>query len=251
MAKEILIAVHRAGNCKFQPNSLAAIHECWMKGHIPEVDIQLTQDKIAVLAHDDSIERICQGSPKLIISALTYSELMNHPLCSGDGLKHTIPKLEEIFKQMKLSANRLVLLDLKNDFAYASVFALANRYEVSEQIHFLAPSKEIAQVIRNSLPKSKIHLRFTKFSKAFKSNSKESCIDSFLYFPQNGLVDDVIEHPTDSSLSYFCELARSNGKKCGVVMLDQKIDEKVVRALKKAGVTLFLVGNSESLTNNS
>lgn len=79
-------------------NSLAAIQQAIdLDIDMVELDVRMTSDGVLVLMHDASIDRTTNGSGS--VSSLTYEELQQYRLLSGDGLSdETIPTLEEALR---------------------------------------------------------------------------------------------------------------------------------------------------------
>lgn len=76
--------------CYVPENSLLAFQKAIDHGYGIELDVQLTKDKIPVVAHDYSLNRVCGKDIK--ISDLTYEELTQYKLFNS---KEGIPTLEE------------------------------------------------------------------------------------------------------------------------------------------------------------
>lgn len=74
-------------------NSMAAFRKAVEAGYGIELDVQLTKDKIPVVFHDFTLERVCGGAGK--VRDYTYEELQKFQLC---GTCEKIPKFEEFLK---------------------------------------------------------------------------------------------------------------------------------------------------------
>lgn len=74
-------------------NSLRAFDRAVQAGFGMELDVQLTKDKVAVVFHDDTLERICGAEGR--VCDYTYEELQRFRLCGSD---QTIPKFEDVLK---------------------------------------------------------------------------------------------------------------------------------------------------------
>ena len=71
-------------------NSMAAFRKAVEAGYGIELDVQLTKDKIPVIFHDFTLDRICGVSGR--VDAFTYAELQQFTLLQS---KERIPKLED------------------------------------------------------------------------------------------------------------------------------------------------------------
>lgn len=72
-------------------NSMAAFRKAVEAGFGIELDIQLTKDKVPVVFHDMTLQRICGVEGK--VCDFTYEELKQFSLCKS---KERIPKFEEV-----------------------------------------------------------------------------------------------------------------------------------------------------------
>ena len=100
-------------------NSMAAFRKAVKKGYGIELDVQLTKDRVPVVFHDFTLDRICGKEGK--ICDYTWEELKELRLCqSGEG----IPRLEDV---LKLVDGRVPLIvELKVEWMDISVCAVAN-----------------------------------------------------------------------------------------------------------------------------
>ena len=76
-------------------NSLAAIRKAVEAGYGIEFDVQLTQDRIPVVFHDETLKRVCglEGN----VRDYTYAELSQFPLLGTD---ECIPTLQEVLDEV-------------------------------------------------------------------------------------------------------------------------------------------------------
>ena len=99
-------------NASYTPeNSLTAFQRAIDYGYGIELDVQLTKDKVPVVAHDYDLKRAC-GEDRLI-SSLTFDELSNYPLFNST---ETIPSLEEVLTLV--DGQVPVLIELKVELNY-------------------------------------------------------------------------------------------------------------------------------------
>lgn len=77
-------------------NSLAAFRKAVKAGYGIEMDVQLTKDKVPVVFHDFTLERICGREGK--VCDYTFQELKQFRLC---GSEERIPGFEEALRNIK------------------------------------------------------------------------------------------------------------------------------------------------------
>ncbi len=77
-------------------NSLAAFQKAVKAGYGIEMDVQLTKDKVPVVFHDFTLERICGREGK--VYDYTFQELKQFRLCDSE---ETIPGFEEALRTIK------------------------------------------------------------------------------------------------------------------------------------------------------
>lgn len=102
----------RKGYWKEAPeNSLKAIKAAKnMSADIIEIDIKKTADGVLILMADETVERTCYGyGEKTAVSEMTYEDISKLRLLDGEGgptakkTQETVPTLEDVFKDRKLS----------------------------------------------------------------------------------------------------------------------------------------------------
>ncbi|MDO5444813.1 MAG: glycerophosphodiester phosphodiesterase family protein [Eubacteriales bacterium] len=87
-------------------NSMEAFRLAAEKGYGIELDIRLTKDGYVVVFHDDTLDRVCGISGKVI--DYTYSELKEFRLCGSD---ETIPLFSDVLAM--INGRSSVLCELK------------------------------------------------------------------------------------------------------------------------------------------
>ena len=83
-------------------NSMSAFCRAVEAGYGIELDVQVTKDKIPVVFHDFTLQRVCGQEGK--VCDYTYEELQKFRLCKSS---ETIPLFEDV---LKLVAGRFLLL---------------------------------------------------------------------------------------------------------------------------------------------
>ena len=82
--KDTMVSVGHRGWYKAPENTLAAYRESYNQGFkYVECDVQFTKDGVAVLLHDDTIDRTSNGSGYL--SQMTYAELLQYDFSYDDS----------------------------------------------------------------------------------------------------------------------------------------------------------------------
>lgn len=137
----------RKGYWKEAPeNSLKAIKAAENIGaDIIEIDVKKTADGVLILMADETVERTCYGyGEKTVVSEMTYDEISKLKLLEGEGgpktekTEETVPTLEEVFKNKKLSY--LASSALHTDF---SLLMLDASFEDRNEIYNLAKEQNM------------------------------------------------------------------------------------------------------------
>lgn len=100
-------------------NSLAAFKKAVEAGYGIEMDVQLTRDKIPVVFHDFTLERICGREGK--VSDYTWQELKEFKLCDSE---ETIPGFGEVLKTV--NGRVPLIVELKVEWLDHSVCPIAD-----------------------------------------------------------------------------------------------------------------------------
>lgn len=101
-------------------NSLRAFKKAVDAGFGIELDVQLTKDRIPVVFHDFTLERVCGVEGKL--SRRTWQELQELSLCGTD---QKIPKLEEVLEL--IDGKVPLIVELKIESADVSLCPAVDR----------------------------------------------------------------------------------------------------------------------------
>ena len=81
-------------------NSLKAFSRAVEAGYGIELDVQMTKDRVPVVFHDFTLERVCGRKGK--VSDYTYQELQKFRLCASD---ERIPKFEDVLRLVDARAS--------------------------------------------------------------------------------------------------------------------------------------------------
>lgn len=101
-------------------NSMAAFEKAIEAGYGIELDVQLTKDKIPVIFHDFTLQRVCGVEGK--VAEYTYEELQQFSLC---GSEQKIPKLADF---LQLAGGKVpLIIEYKLPSMQAEVCAIADK----------------------------------------------------------------------------------------------------------------------------
>ncbi|MEQ6120237.1 glycerophosphodiester phosphodiesterase family protein [Reichenbachiella sp. MALMAid0571] len=148
----VLVAAHRGVQSSFPENSIAGIQRALDIGaDIVEIDVRVTKDEIAVLMHDDDIDRTTNGSGSL--NKFTFAELQSFRLV--DTLVHAqefkIPTLEDVLKLE--TGDAFFYLDLKNSLKELDVILeKVMEMKASDRVIFYVKDYGSVRKIRKLMP---------------------------------------------------------------------------------------------------
>ncbi|GFN34108.1 glycerophosphodiester phosphodiesterase [Paenibacillus xylaniclasticus] len=154
----VLISAHRGDVENAPENSLPAVLHAIDKGiQSVEIDVQLTQDGVAVLNHDATLQRMAGVNSR--VSDLTYAQVKQ--LIIGheeDGTPVGIASLEEIMAEAK--GRIKLLLDLKpygsSEPLVREVIRLIRAYEMEEEVYIQSFDSAMLRQIRGIDPDIRI-----------------------------------------------------------------------------------------------
>ncbi|KAL5018305.1 hypothetical protein ScPMuIL_004027 [Solemya velum] len=135
------VIAHRGGGADSPENTIEAIKQAAKNGADGvEVDLEFTKDGVAVLIHDDTVDRTTDGKGR--ITELTYSHVLtlnasnNHP--HQDQFKITrIPTLEECIK-VCIRRKLKLFIDCKSTDSKKTSDVLISMFEKYPKLHNLA-----------------------------------------------------------------------------------------------------------------
>lgn len=113
-SNHVMVAAHRAAHDIYPENSLPAIERAISLGvDVIEIDVRLSRDGIPILMHDESVDRVTDGSGK--IGQLTFAQIAALHLKGPDG-RATELRVPTLYEAMKAAKGRILVdLDLKTD----------------------------------------------------------------------------------------------------------------------------------------
>jgi glycerophosphoryl diester phosphodiesterase len=176
--KPVLVAAHRAAHDIFPENSLAAIERAIVLGvDIIEIDVRLTRDGVPILMHDDTVDRMTDGTGK--VRELTFAQVRELHMKGRDGAPsdHRVPTLSEALRvargrvlvdlDLKTTAIEPVISRVLETGTIDQVLLFNGNYEVLQQFLKIAPdalvfprahSTEQAMVASSTLRPEAIHI---------------------------------------------------------------------------------------------
>jgi glycerophosphoryl diester phosphodiesterase len=104
---EGIVVAHRGRARGDAENTISSLMRLRDTASAVEIDVRLTRDKVAVLMHDDMIDRTTQGSGS--VGEKSYPELAS---IIGEGTP--VPTLEDYLTACSVCALRLILIDVKS-----------------------------------------------------------------------------------------------------------------------------------------
>lgn len=161
---------HRGANYDAPENSIPAF-EYVTRHQAIETDIQTTKDGVWVCMHDDTVDRMTDGSGK--VSELTFEEIQSLRInnfrttdpnaglnmFSDNELK--VPTFEEYLRICK-RRNKKPVCEIKNfkyhKNEYESLFNLVDKYNMKQNMSFICFDKEILMYVRDKYPEMNLHL---------------------------------------------------------------------------------------------
>lgn len=100
-------------------NSMEAFRRAVKKGYGIEMDVQLSKDRVPVVFHDFTLERVCGREGK--VCDYDYEELVQFPLCQSE---EKIPKFEDVLKM--IDGRVPLIIELKIEWLDLTVCPLAD-----------------------------------------------------------------------------------------------------------------------------
>nr|BFD89131.1 glycerophosphodiester phosphodiesterase [Kitasatospora sp. Xyl93] len=138
-AKPLAVA-HRGDPYRFRENTLPSVESALAAGaDAVEVDVQLTRDRVPVLLHDRTLERLW-GDPRPIdrVTADQLAELRHGPLA--------VPTLAEAVKAVAAVDGRRLLIDLDDAAPAAATWSVVTALGAERAVAFCGPAAAMLAV---------------------------------------------------------------------------------------------------------
>jgi len=169
------IILHRGYKGKYPENSRISFEAALKENKSLETDIRVSKDGVCFMIHDDSLDRLFNGSGKIKemtsenLSYFYYKEDKSQGLCS----------LKEMCDLMvENPGNSLIFIHIKESEDIGKVVEILERYSFPERIRFFAVDEieeEFEKIMREKYPKYKIGLYLPENTSNYsKEKFKES-----------------------------------------------------------------------------
>ena len=168
----VLVTAHRGPHNSLPENSIACIKKAIEIGiDIIELDVRVTKDGIAVLMHDNTIDRTTNGEGS--VEKMTFNDLQKLRLLDANKMetKERIPTLDEV---LKLTKNKIFIdLDLKiNLKALKTVIAIVEKNKSEDHLFFYDSEHRVIKRLNKTYPESIIMTKLYNDSKQEKYFNK-------------------------------------------------------------------------------
>lgn len=150
---------HRGNNHAAPENSLPAFRQAIHYGI--ETDIQLTADNRWVVLHDDTVDRMTNGSG--FLDKLSFARLRSFRIDSGSRVTSyakqdlLVPTLEEYLDVCQKNA-KVPIIEIKtdkiNESAYNDLVAIINRYGIRQRAKFISFYLEPLKQVKRRIPEA-------------------------------------------------------------------------------------------------
>jgi len=154
----VFFQAHRGGLDEVPENTMAAFRRAWgIEGAVPEVDVRATRDGVLVCLHDETPARTTNAPAAFrdkAISAIDWADVRQWDAgakFSAEYAGERVPRLEDLFEEMKGRPARRLYLDLKA-VNLDALKALIEEYGVVDQLIFVHGSQEALVEIARKFP---------------------------------------------------------------------------------------------------
>lgn len=232
------VCAHR-GLMAFMPeNTLPSLAAAVAMG-APEIefDLRRTKDGVIVCIHDDTIDRVSDGTG--YVWDMTYEELLQYDFGGkmGDqykGLK--IPTFEQILQAfaghviMNIELKAMGPTDPYPEDVIRHIVALIEQYECTESVYFMSLDHRAFPVLQKVAP----HIRRAPGS---GYNPDLDLVNTALAFGGHKIQFDFAYAGSDEALKELCQRAHALGLRCNIVLAD---DPQLAKHYLSLGVdTIF------------
>jgi len=235
------IFAHRGASIRCPENTLEAFSAAVELGADGiELDVHLTKDGEIVVAHDERLERVSNGTGHINDHTLKELKVLDFGILFGDlekadGTVYRIPTLAEVFLLAKKSALKLNV-ELKNTDRFypelpGKLLTLAKQYEMEELIIYSSFNHYSLMQLKKIDPSAKIGLLY-----------EFGMVDPWVYAKY---VNADAIHPHYSiiaALPETVEYCHENGISVNVWTVD---DPDAIKLMLKRGVDTIITNNLE------
>ncbi|MET9399250.1 glycerophosphodiester phosphodiesterase [Kitasatospora sp. NPDC002965] len=138
--RPVLAVAHRGDPYRYRENTLPSIESALAAGaDAVEVDVRLTRDRVPVLLHDATLERLW-GDPRALdrVTAEQLDDL-------GDG-QYAVPTLAEALKAAEASPTARLLIDLDDPTPAAAAWEAVTGLGAERRVAFCGPATAMLAV---------------------------------------------------------------------------------------------------------
>ena len=157
--------VHRGGGDSERPdNTLKTFVWAWQHGAGVECDCRLTKDGVAIMLHDNTLQRTARNAPKELtsqaVSALTYEQIAEVDVGSYISPKFAaerVPTLEAVLKEMAKYPDARLYVDDKG-VGPKRLAEAARKFGVLERVWYTHCDLSKLKAWRQEVPNGKTRL---------------------------------------------------------------------------------------------
>lgn len=156
--QELLVQSHRGGGATTPENTIESFIVTWESDFVPEADLRTTSDGVIVAFHDENFSRVVKDvQPELRnkgVRDVTYAELSALDVGAWRGEQFAgqrVCSVAEIFAAMQGKPDRGLYMDIK-EVDLAQLAALAQHYDVTQQVIVAAPDERILREWKRLIP---------------------------------------------------------------------------------------------------
>lgn len=212
--KTELIA-HRAASQGVPENTVAAILATARVAKYVELDVQMTKDGVAVVMHDDTVDRTTDGQGR--VDALSFEEIRRLDAGKKSDVKFTgekVPALHEALEAAK-RAGVTALLDVKR-CAPAAIVADVTKARAQRDVIVSSPDREFLRELNRLAPSLRLGYQGVTFlpDKEFRnhvSKLKEIGV-RFVVWNEKGLPRGILRAYQSHRLKVFAWVSNDLGE---------------------------------------
>ena len=253
----ILWEAHRGGGgCEVPESTPASFEYAWRLGGIPEADVNMTRDHVAMSLHDGTLDRTAQAlKPEWKgkhISELTGDEVRSVDIGGGVWPHQHVPSIPEILDRLRKDPAKEIIIDYKSA-PLDKLAALIHSRGVEKQVTLATTDEKVAAGFRYFAPEVRIKIWIGGSPEAIMTRFREMAKRNFGGFDQIQLhlAFDAKKKPWPFSLSREeIREALAATKPAGVLLqlFAMDFDRDGLFALLDLGVRSFAVDHPHKFT---
>ena len=175
-SEKVCLVAHRGYSKEAPENTLPAYELAAKKGYLfAETDVQFTKDNVAVLLHDDTIDRTSNGTGA--VSELTYAELQKRDFGAWKSNRYVATPIPTFDAFMKLCAEKglHIYVELKcvmTEQQVASLIQTANKYGMGGKVSWISFSYNNLKLVTKCAPNASLMFLTSKVDMNFIHNAQ-------------------------------------------------------------------------------